>query len=51
MENQTLFLEAYDKMERWLAMPTLSPKLKRELQTLSAFGKEFRRQRGQRGFL
>ncbi|MDD2484501.1 MAG: phospho-sugar mutase [Eubacteriales bacterium] len=34
MENQTLFLEAYDKMERWLAMPTLSPKLKRELKTL-----------------
>ncbi len=34
MQNQTLFLEAYDKLERWLSMPSLSPKLKRELETL-----------------
>ena len=34
MEQQTLFLEAYDKMERWLSLPSLSPKLRRELESL-----------------
>lgn len=34
MEQQALFPEAYDKLEHWLALPTLSPKLRRELESL-----------------
>jgi len=34
MQNETLFAQAYDKLERWLSMPSLSPKLRRELEAL-----------------